>query len=55
MSEEEWEEQNGIVGEKPETVTESFEENVTEDVVVGHEKVSITVSESDNDTVKAIR
>jgi len=53
MTEEEWEELNDLGGEEPVVVEETFEENVTEEVVVGDEKVEVTVSEVENDTVTA--
>ncbi len=53
LTEEEWKELNGLDEEEPPVVEETFEKNVTEEVVVGDEKVEVTVSEVDNDTVTA--
>lgn len=53
MTEEEWDELNGIGEEEPPVVTETFKENVTEEVAVGDETVSVTVSAVENDTVTA--
>ena len=52
-TETEWEELHDTGEEEPPVVTETFKENVTEDVAVGDETVTVTVSKVENDTVTA--